>query len=176
MATLFAPGEPSTQSHWMSFFSHKLNRALLLIFIACVIAISLVDVRGNHHKAVNAAQSMQQDPAKYAVIKENFADPCLGVDDDGTYYAFATGNATIGINVQVASAPSTNLSDWTLHKGQDALPVLGSWALQPNKIAQVWAPEVVQRVRLSLLACPVLYIDVHLPRELIPMTPLFTLI
>lgn len=79
--------------------------------------------------------------SEYAVIQSNFADPCL-ISVDGVFYAFAT-RPNPSLHVQVASAK--DISDWTLHEGYDAMPMLPKWALQEGDAA-VWAPEVVQRV------------------------------
>jgi hypothetical protein len=80
-------------------------------------------------------------PSEFAVIKSNFADPCL-LSVDGMFYAFAT-RPDPALHVQVASAK--DISDWTLHEGYDAMPTLPRWALQEGDAA-VWAPQVVQRV------------------------------
>lgn len=135
------------QDDWKKkFFSSKRNRVLTLGFAICIIAFSLITPftsRRSHHDSDGVSGA-----ARYAAIKSNFPDPCLVEDESqGKYFAFATNDAAAGINIQIASAETSDLKNWTLHIGQDALPVLGSWALQPNKIAQVWAPEVVQRVR-----------------------------
>jgi hypothetical protein len=124
------------------FYCTNRNHVLILVLLIFVISFGIVIPLVDEH----ADLDRNRGPTKYAVIRENFPDPCLATDLDGKYYAFATGNESIGINIQIASALSTNLSQWTLHKHKDALPVLGSWALQPHSIAQVWAPEVVQRV------------------------------
>ncbi|KAJ9609947.1 hypothetical protein H2200_006277 [Cladophialophora chaetospira] len=79
-------------------------------------------------------------PSEYAVIKSNFADPCL-LSVDEMFYAFAT-RSDPSLHVQVASAK--DISDWTLHEGYDAMPTLPRWAVQEGDAA-VWAPEVVQR-------------------------------
>lgn len=89
---------------------------------------------------------------EYALINENFPDPCF-IESNGTFYAFATRNST-AVNIQVATAPTDDIQNWTLQGGQDALPDPGPWtAKQLNDIA-VWAPSVVEVVLeiLPLLA------------------------
>ena len=76
---------------------------------------------------------------QFAVIPHNFPDPSfVGSWTDGKYYAFATRNA--GINVQVAIG--TNISTWALQE-DDALPHPGPWTAASLNDTQVWAPSVV---------------------------------
>lgn len=103
---------------------------LLLIVLFTVIAIPS---SSSNVEKVSASE--------YAIVKSNFADPCL-LSVDGVFYAFAT-RPNPSLHVQVASAK--DISDWTLHEGYDAMPTLPRWALQEGDAA-VWAPEVVQRV------------------------------
>ena len=72
------------------------------------------------------------------VIAANFPDPSF-INVGGTYYAFATNNGAQ--NIQVATSP--DFAAWTV-TGSDALPNLPSWSIAGN----VWAPDVVQVVRL----------------------------
>lgn len=75
-----------------------------------------------------------------AVIKSDFMDPCLTLDN-GTWYALAGADSNPpNINFQVAA--STNLTSWDLQVGYDALPIVASWAAKPPA---VWAPGVNQR-------------------------------
>jgi hypothetical protein len=115
-------------------------RFIFLLFVLLLISLPLLSLRP--HRSIPVDHPLRvpapvEDPARYAVIKENLADPCLVTDVGGKHYTFATGNATLGINVQIASALSNELSQWTIHRGQDALPVLKEWVFQPNVIAQV---------------------------------------
>ena len=68
------------------------------------------------------------------VLDDNFADPFI-LEVDGTYYAYATGD--LNVNIQVARSP--NLVEWE-HLGE-ALPRLPNW--QPSAKGLTWAPEVL---------------------------------
>jgi beta-xylosidase len=68
------------------------------------------------------------------VINSNFPDPAIFQDSDNTWYAFATNNN--GINVQVAQASSPS-GPWTVLPN-DPLPIPGAWSNGQN----VWAPDV----------------------------------
>jgi len=68
------------------------------------------------------------------VLDRDFPDPDV-LEVDGTYYAFATNNATS--NVQVAT--SSDLQTWEYVR-EDPLPELPSWII-PGK---TWAPEVTE--------------------------------
>jgi beta-xylosidase len=73
------------------------------------------------------------------VISTNFQDPSL-FQLNGTWYAFAGANGNPpNINVQMATSP--NFSTWTVVKGYDAVPTLGSWATNPGHL---WSPDVNQ--------------------------------
>jgi hypothetical protein len=76
-----------------------------------------------------------------SVISVDFPDPAI-LHIDNTWYAFATNKN--GTNVQ--SARSTNFDNWKRQIGYDVLPKLPHW-VGPNK-TDVWAPNVVQTVRL----------------------------
>ena len=67
------------------------------------------------------------------VITANFPDPAY-IEDDGTYYAFATSNGDN--NIQLATSPDFNT--WTV-TDQDALPILPSWSNGAS-----WAPDVIK--------------------------------
>lgn len=69
------------------------------------------------------------------VIDRNFADPFV-LEHDGTYYAYATGDLTV--NIQLSSSP--DLVDWSGRK--EALPRLPFW--QPSSKGLTWAPEVIE--------------------------------
>jgi hypothetical protein len=80
------------------------------------------------------------------VVDLNFPDPAI-IHVDGTSYAFATNNRGVGgkmIHVQMAT--STDNETWTHLRGQDALPDVGPWATG----GRVWAPDVVQVVRVEI--------------------------
>jgi beta-xylosidase len=68
------------------------------------------------------------------VISDNFPDPAILQDTDGTWYAFSTNNG--GKNVPVASAPAPT-GPWTV-LSNDLMPTPGSWSNGQN----VWAPDV----------------------------------
>lgn len=68
------------------------------------------------------------------VISDNFPDPAILQDTDGTWYAFSTDNG--GNNVPVASAPAP-AGPWTV-LSNDLLPTPGAWSNGQN----VWAPDV----------------------------------
>jgi hypothetical protein len=79
------------------------------------------------------------------VVDRNFPDPTI-IHLDGTSYAFATNNRGVGgkmIHVQMAT--STDNETWTYLQGQDALPQVGAWSTG----GRVWAPDVVQVVRIA---------------------------
>ena len=69
------------------------------------------------------------------VIDRNFADPFV-LEHDGTYYAYATGDLTV--NIQVSTSP--DLVTWS--NRDEALPRLPFW--QPSSKGLTWAPEVVE--------------------------------
>jgi hypothetical protein len=83
---------------------------------------------------------------KYAMINENFPDPCF-IESDGTFYAFATRNSSTA-NIQVASAPGDNVRNWTYYAFHDALPDPGVWTAKYLNDVAVWAPSVVEVVRI----------------------------
>ena len=68
------------------------------------------------------------------VIDANFPDPAIFRDTDGTFYAFATNNKAI--HVQVARSTAVN-GPWEVLQ-QDLLPTPGCWLTG----AKVWAPDV----------------------------------
>ena len=90
---------------------------------------------------------------KYALINENFPDPCF-IESNGTFYAFATRNSSEAANIQVASASSDTIHAWTLHAAIDALPDPGPWTAKHLRDIAVWAPSVVEVVRGALLVIP----------------------
>ncbi|CAN5521432.1 glycoside hydrolase family 43 protein [soil metagenome] len=69
------------------------------------------------------------------VLTQNFADPHV-IEVDGTYYAYATGN--LNVNLQVAV--SQDLAEW--ERLGEALPRLPFW--QPSSRGLTWAPEVAE--------------------------------
>jgi beta-xylosidase len=70
------------------------------------------------------------------VLTGNFADPGVLRADDGTWYAYATGDLTV--NLQVAR--SADLVHW--ERLGEALPKLPFW--QPSAKGLTWAPEAWQ--------------------------------
>lgn len=134
-----------------NFFTSRHNRLLVailgLLVVVLIVIIPTVDVRNwqdADESASNGASANASKAFQYAVIRSNFADPCL-IKVNDTYYAFATRPIdNVSLHVPIASA--TNLSRWTLHEGYDAMPTLPRWAKQTSDTA-VWAPQVVQRVR-----------------------------
>ncbi|KAI1100156.1 glycoside hydrolase family 43 protein [Jackrogersella minutella] len=69
------------------------------------------------------------------VFDQQFADPSVIEDADGTWYAFGT--AGNGEHVQVAVGDGL-YGDWGLLNGTDALPQPASWTTGRN----TWAPDV----------------------------------
>ncbi len=133
-------------SRLKSLFRSKITTCLLLTFIALLITfgivLGLVTIPNFEHGPSPSATSTA---SQYAVIKENFPDPCLiqpGLI--GSYYAFATRNSKV--NVQVASTPFAGISEWIYHDGHDALPYPGRWAATHLQDVQVWAPSVVEKL------------------------------
>ncbi|HVJ94697.1 MAG TPA: glycoside hydrolase family 43 protein [Labilithrix sp.] len=82
------------------------------------------------------------DAVEVSPFEIDFPDPFV-LNDDGAYYAFATGAR--GRHVQVAR--STNLTSWTMLP--DALPKLPSWAIKERGFT--WAPSVLRRDRQYVL-------------------------
>ena len=123
--------------------------ALLIVFGILTSVVTVPAFRKNGSASNSSTGS--SDLARYAVIPENFPDPCLINDWEGKWYAFATRTNNL-VHVQVASAPQDNISEWTLHEGYDALPTLGAWAATQLTDSAVWAPYVVNTV--SLLSLP----------------------
>jgi hypothetical protein len=81
---------------------------------------------------------------QYALVNENFPDPCF-IESNGTFYAFATRNSS-AVNIQVASASIDSITNWTFHDGTDALPDPGPWTAKQLGDIAVWAPSVVEVV------------------------------
>ena len=130
------------------FFASKFNIFLVFALTALLLTFGVVTgvvtvPRFRNNDTVHRPSS--SDLARYAVISENFADPCLVNDGNGTWYAFAT-RTDDKVHVKMASAPESNISEWTLHKGYDPLPKLGAWANTKIADPAVWAPYVVASV------------------------------
>ena len=70
-------------------------------------------------------------------ITSYFPDPSI-ITVGGTYYAFGTSSS-----FNVPTATSKGGSTWKL-TGTDAMPTVGAWSNGQN----IWAPDVVQLVRL----------------------------
>jgi len=66
------------------------------------------------------------------VYTEDFPDPFV-LAAGGTYYVYGTNSA----DANVQTLTSKDLVEWT--RGDDALPELGSWAIE----GKTWAPEVL---------------------------------
>ncbi len=133
-----------SSSRLTSLLKSKTTLCLLLTFVALIITLGivlgLVTVPSSQHESSTSDTSIQ-----YAVIKQNFPDPCLIQPGSvGRYYAFATRNTKV--NVQVASTLSTDISQWTYHDGHDPLPFPGKWAATQLKDVQVWAPSVIEKI------------------------------
>ena len=81
------------------------------------------------------------------VVQQNFPDPGLFHDSDGTWYSYAT--RTIGTTINIPVAKSPDWTNWSVikdssGKNYDALPKMPSWvASNPN----AWAPDVQKLVR-----------------------------
>lgn len=144
------------------FLSSNVNIALLSACIALVVALAVVlalvtvpDLKKDDGGTKNLPGTdipINNDGAKYAVIKEDFPDPCIvwqGNIHDGRdqWWAFATRDTKV--NVRVASAQ--NMSHWTYHEGLDAMPTIGKWAARQLADPAVWAPSVVNRVSSNSL-------------------------
>lgn len=129
-----------------SLIKNKINgllfAILVILLITLAVVIPLVDVRHNTSSESDNSTTSLYNGSNYAVLKSNFPDPCV-IKYDGTWYAFATRDTSIGPHIQIASA--VDIKNWTLHHGQDALPYAGSW-VQLNGDSQVWAPSVTRRV------------------------------
>ena len=82
-----------------------------------------------------SAEPSAGDTFQNPVLERNFADPFV-LEHEGTYYAYATGDLTV--NIQVST--STDLVDWSPRS--EALPRLPFW--QPSSKGLTWAPEVVE--------------------------------
>jgi beta-xylosidase len=83
----------------------------------------------------SASPSVDGETFTNPVIDRNFADPFV-LEHDGTYYAYATGDLTV--NIQVSTSP--DLVEWSNRR--EALPRLPFW--QPSSKGLTWAPEVVE--------------------------------
>lgn len=76
------------------------------------------------------------------ILPQDFPDPGI-LQVGATWYAFSTNRG--GRNVPVAQSSDPD-SGWTF-SNIDALPTLGAWAS-----GNLWAPDVLQRVRLIRFA------------------------
>ena len=135
-----------SSSRWTPLLRSKITICLLLTFIVLIITLGivlgLVTIPNFEH---DSSTSDNSAAIQYAVIKQNFPDPCLiQPGSAGNYYAFATRNTKV--NVQVASTPSTDISEWTYHDGHDALPYPAKWTATQLKDVQVWAPSVMEKI------------------------------
>lgn len=83
------------------------------------------------------------------VVNLNFPDPSI-IHIAGISYAFATNNRGHGSHgmIHIQMATSSDNQTWTYLDGQDALPIVGSWATG----ARTWAPDVIQVVRSGVPA------------------------
>lgn len=83
-----------------------------------------------------------------ASIGSDFPDPSI-IQVGDTWYSFATNGS--GVNIQLASTQNVQGS-WNFKGGYDALPTLPAWASTTKP--DVWAPDVVQIVRISVSLTP----------------------
>jgi len=90
---------------------------------------------GAASQSAAASASLAAGEFENPVIDRNFADPFI-LAADGTYYAYATGDLTV--NIQVSTSP--DLVTWSARK--EALPKLPLW--QPVSKGLTWAPEVIK--------------------------------
>lgn len=134
------------------FLANKVNRLILFVILALVVALAVivpvVDVE--YLKKRSATDSVKQkaiDASRYAMINTSFPDPSMIVVND-TYYAFATRRKVNNVTIHVQVASAVDITKWTLHEHHDAMPTLPPWALT-GRDAQVWAPQVAQRVITS---------------------------
>ena len=145
-----------------SFFSSKVNTLLVFSVASLTVVLGFVvgfvtaprfqaddekDGNGsNGNGTSNSKLSNPDNTARYAVVKENFPDPCLVMDwtsqSAGAWYAFATRNSQV--HVQLAS--SSNMAHWTYHDGYDAMPTPGAWVASTLDDSEIWAPSVTNRV------------------------------
>lgn len=94
-----------------------------------------------------SAPELSDLASQYVLVNENFPDPCF-IESGGSFYAFATRNGS-GINIQLATAPSDSIRNWTFHSTHDALPDPGPWTAKQLQDLAVWAPSVVEVVCLT---------------------------
>lgn len=118
--------------------------SLLLVLGLCFIRLGLSRaVRPSLPDGLSPAE-LNQLAAAHVLVNENFPDPSF-IEFNGTFYAFATRNSS-AVNIQVATAPSDNVHNWTFLPDHDALPDAGSWTAKQLRDIAVWAPSVVERV------------------------------
>src|SRR4029077_1725148 len=106
-------------------------------FFPCVLVVvgaALLSVFGSIGLAVSASPVS----GKWAPVSPgDFPDPSI-LNDNGTYYAFATQNAAApSQTIDIQEATSTDGVTWT-QLNSDALPNVGAWA----KPGDTWAPSV----------------------------------
>lgn len=82
------------------------------------------------------------------VVQQNFPDPGLFLDSDGTWYSYAT--RTIGTTINIPVAKSSDWSSWSVvtdssGRNYDALPTMPSWV---DSTPNAWAPDVQKLVSL----------------------------
>jgi beta-xylosidase len=90
--------------------------------------------------ATTTAASAQQRPLMQPVLRENFPDPFVMSEGNGSFIAYATNDVQ-----NVPMAVSRDLVTWTLVKDAagkraDAMPTLAPWV----KPGFTWAPEVMK--------------------------------
>ncbi|ETN45909.1 uncharacterized protein HMPREF1541_00090 [Cyphellophora europaea CBS 101466] len=137
-----------------TFFSGKRNHVFLIVSTSLLILnililgfLVIVGFRNEDRlEPVRpeglSAPELSRLAAEYVLINENFPDPCF-IESDDTFYAYATRNGSTA-NIQVATAPTSNISSWTFFPGQDALPDPGPWTAKQLHDIAVWAPSVVE--------------------------------
>lgn len=114
----------------LAYSSCKLLRMFFLSMLAAIALSSTFFV---------AASVIPNQPVRRSgedpVFSQDFPDPSILLDEDGTWYAFGTtGN---GKQIQVAVG-GTLYQQWSLLDDIDALPQPGTWTTGRN----TWAPDV----------------------------------
>ena len=130
--------------------SRKLTLLLVITCITLLVVLGIVLGTVTVPRFRQENKPTSHNAGRYAVVKENFPDPCIIQPGSvGQYYAFATRNKKV--NIQIASTASPGISNWTYHDGIDALPNPGKWTATKLKDTQVWAPSVMETISGSFI-------------------------
>ncbi|KAM3073580.1 hypothetical protein ACMFMG_004531 [Clarireedia jacksonii] len=78
--------------------------------------------------------SVRSDNPLYPLMDDNFPDPMVFLDGT-TYYAFATQNDAVKVQVAQSTSPG---GTWAVDDNYDALTATGTWSNGKN----VWAPSI----------------------------------